>query len=649
MKKAFLLSLFLALFIQANADIRLPALVGSHMVLQRGKPIRVWGYADPSEDITLTFNRHMVKTQTDANGKWQAELPAMKAGGPYQLILHGKNSITLDDILVGDVWLCSGQSNMEFALNDVINSEAEVAKANYPKIRLFSVEKKVYLQPQGDTHGSWQPCTSQNAAYFSAVGYFFARDVQQKINVPIGLINASWGGTVAETWISPEGLAGEVTFGEKAKQTATFDTLSYNQAHLPLAKAWTEKFESSDAGTKDGKYLWAANDLVTKGFKPVEMPKIWGFTGIDEFWQMNGIVWFRKDVELSAADLAAGNLTLSLGIIQNSDHVFVNGTEVGFTPDAWKLRAYQIPASAFKAGKNSIVVRVSNYGGDAGFRAKPNEFFLKTANRQVSLVGTWLYKIGYRLSGPSRPEKEFGPNTAPSVLYNSMISPLINFSIKGVLWYQGESNVGRGYQYRDLFKRLITDWRTQFKQDEFPFLWVQLAGLNKKLKQPQSNSSWAELREAQDMTLSLKNTAMVTAADLGDSANIHPKNKQEVGRRLALAAEEKVYNLPVLGTGPRMESAQVEDASFIVHFSSVGTGLKINNKFTLSGFQVAGEDHVFHWAKAELVNKNTVKVSAKEVVKPESVRYAWEDNPADANLINSENLPAFPFRTDQWK
>ncbi|MVN22746.1 sialate O-acetylesterase [Mucilaginibacter arboris] len=648
MKKGLLFSLLIALALSTRADIRLPALVNSHMVLQREKPIRIWGYADPSENITISFNKRTVKTQTDANGKWQTELPAMKAGGPFQMILHGKNSITLDDILIGDVWICSGQSNMEFGLNDVINAETEIKNADYPKIRLFSVEKKVHLQPLEDTHGNWSACTPQTAAYFSAVGYFFGRDLQQKINVPIGLISASWGGTVAETWISPDGLSGETTFGEKAKQTATFDTASFNQAHRPLAKAWTEKFENSDAGSKDGKYLWAADNLDTKDFKPVEMPKIWGFTGIDEFWQLNGVVWFKKEVELSPADLA-GNLTLSLGIIQNSDRVFVNGTEVGFTPDIWKFRAYQIPASAFNAGKNSITVRISNYGGDAGFRAKPSEFYLKTASRQVSLVGTWLYKIGYKLTGPGRPEKEFGPNTAPSVLFNTMINPLINLSIKGVIWYQGESNTGRGFQYRDLFKRLITDWRTQFKQGDFPFLYVQLAGLNKKLKQPELHSSWAELREAQDMALSLKNTAMVTAIDLGDSANIHPKNKQEVGRRLALVAEEKVYGLPIVGTSPRFESAQIQDASFIVHFSEVGTGLKIKDRFTLTGFQIAGADHVFHWAKAEIVNKNTIKVSAKEVSKPEAVRYAWEDNPGDANLINSENLPAFPFRTDQWK
>ncbi|MGI4728974.1 MAG: sialate O-acetylesterase [Janthinobacterium lividum] len=648
MKKIILFSYLVLLTIIAQADIRLPALVGSHMVLQRDQPIRIWGYADADEIVTIIFNHKTIKTKADAEGKWKAEIPKMKAGGPYQMILHGKNSITLDDILLGDVWLCSGQSNMEFALNDALNSETEIKNADYPQIRLFSVEKKVYLQPQTDTKGSWTSCSPQTAQYFSAVGYFFGRDLNQKLHVPIGLISASWGGTVAETWISADGLSGEETFGEKAKQTPIFDTLSFNQNHRPQATAWINKFENSDAGLKDGKYLWAANNLDTKDFKPVEMPKVWGFTGIDEFWQMNGIVYFRKEVELNQTDLN-GNLTLSLGIIQNSDHVFVNGVEVGFTPDIWKFRTYQIPASQFKVGKNSITVRISNYGGDAGFRAKPNEFFLQTAARQVSLAGTWLYKIGYRLTTFDRPEKEFGPNTAPSVLYNSMINPIINSTIKGVIWYQGESNVGRGLQYQDLFKRLITDWRSKFNEGDFPFLYVQLAGLNKKLKQPQANSSWAELREAQDLALSLKNTAMVTATDLGDSANIHPKNKQEVGRRLALATEEKVYNLPLVGVGPHFESAQKQDASFIVHFSEVGTGLKINDRFTLVGFQIAGSDHVFHWAKAEIINKNSIKVSAKEVPNPEAVRYAWEDNPGDANLINSANLPAFPFRTDQWK
>ena len=645
--KAIILTLFCLLSCYTvKADIKLPNLVGDHMVLQRNKPITIWGYANPKEKIEIEFLRSKINTVTNSDGKWRVTIPATKAGGPYIMTLKGENEIQLKDILIGDVWICSGQSNMEFQLSFAMNADKEISNANYPKIRLYTVEKKIILQPTDDTKGSWVACKSETAKDFSAVAYFFARELQKKLNIPIGLINSSWGGTVIESWISPEGLKGEPTFGEKALQVAKFDMASYNLEHGKMDSEWVANFNKQDEGNKDGKYFWASNAVDTSDWKLIDLPNTWEFAAIENLSQMDGIVWFRKDIVLNKDDLK-GQSTLKLGVIQNADMAFINGAIIGKTPDIWgKYRSYTIPEGILKEGNNTITLRVENYGGDGGFNSKVSDFSLKTSIRLIAIAGSWNYKIGYKLTTFDRPEKEISPNTLPTLMYNNMVNPLINLSIKGVIWYQGESNWNRAYQYRELFPRMINDWRAKFSQGDFPFLYVQLANHHDKLGQP-SASYWAEVREAQDMTLRLKNTGMIAAIDLGDAGNIHPKNKQEVGRRLALAAYKTAYKTPVNAYGPRYQSSEIKDGHILIHFSSTASGLLA--KGAPASFQIAGADQKFVWAKAEIINKNTIKVYSADVKKPVAVRYAWEDNPSDANVYNSINLPAFPFRTDQWK
>jgi len=646
MNKYFVLIIAICCALASRAAIRLPALVGDHMVLQRDKPINVWGYAKPAEAVSITFAGKTYTATTSNDGKWTVKIQALKAGGPYQMVLAGENTLTLNDILIGDVWICSGQSNMEFQLSQANNAVEEVKNANYPQIRLFSVNKGIDLTPLDDTRGSWSVCTSNSAQYFPAIGYFFARDIQRDVKIPIGLINASWGGTVIESWISKEGIADEPTFGAKAQQVAAFDTAAYNKEHRKLHAEWVANFNKQDKGFTDGQYAWAkATDL--SDWKPINLPTIWGFTGKPDLWEMSGVVWFKKTVNLSKADIQSG-AALSLSWIMNADEAFVNGIEVGHTPDIWGFkRLYQIPAGLLKEGENTVTVRVENYGGDGGFVDNGQNFYLKTAVNTISLTGDWRYKIGYTLTKSDRPEKEISPNTLPTLMYNCMINPLTNLSIKGVLWYQGESNWFRAYQYRELFPMMIADWRAKFNQGDFPFLYVQLAGYHRKQKQPEASSYWAEVREAQDKTLKVKNTGMVTAFDVGDSSNVHPKNKQEVARRLVLLAEKNVYGLPVKADAPRYKSFEIKDNAIMIKLTNPAGGLTAGKK--VGGFAIAGDDHKFYWADAEIVNDTQIKVSSLLVPHPVAVRYAWEDDPADANVYNSIHLPLFPFRTDNWK
>ncbi|MCZ4224847.1 sialate O-acetylesterase [Pedobacter rhodius] len=642
-KIKFLIFLFF-LSTASQAEIKLPNLVGSNMVLQRDKPIKLWGYGKIGEKIQIAFAGKNVKTVVNANGKWQVVLPKMQAGGPFEMVLQGENKITLSNILIGDVWLCSGQSNMEFNLQDALNSDNEVRQANYPQIRLYSIDKQISLTQKDDSKGNWNLCTPENAKYFPAIGYFFGRRINLDLKVPVGLINASWGGTVIESWISSEGLSGEETFGEKAKEVSKFDTAAYNQKQRLLNKQWVEDFNKQDDGLKNGEYVWANENA--SNWNSINLPSGWEFTGKPDLWEMDGIVWFKKEIELNENDLKNDAL-LNLGVILNADETFFNGELIGKTGDSWgKIRNYTIPQKLLKIGKNVITVRIENYGGDGGFMSKADLFYLNTNERKTTLAGAWKYKIGYKLSNYNRPEKQISPNTLPTLMYNNMISPVVNFSIKGVLWYQGESNWDRGYQYRALFPRMISDWRTKFKDKNFPFLFVQLANYHKKNDSP-ADSYWAEVREAQDLTQKVNNTGMVTAIDVGDPANIHPKNKQEVGRRLALLAEKQVYHLPVDSLSAAYESFTVKDKSIIIQIKTVYDGLK-SKSGTPGNFQIAGADKIWYWATAKITAKNTIEVSSEKVEKPVAVRYAWEDNPADANVINSKGFPLFPFRTDDW-
>lgn len=482
-KYLFALLLLLQGSIAAQATVRLPALVGDHMVLQRDMKVPIWGWAAPSEKVTLTFQGKTYVATPAATGKWQATLPAMPAGGPYTMTIKGQNTLTIQDILVGDVWLASGQSNMEMPLRDpnapspnsyplILNAEQEVAAANFSRIRQFTAKKVVAYKPQSENESyTWKVCSPSTAGQFSAVPYFFARDLYKRYNVPIGIISSTWGGTPAEAWVSGE----------------TLKTL--------------------------------------------------------------------PDFQASIAELE------------------------------------QRTGSPISQENNTPYI--------------------------------------------------------PSVLYNGMIAPLIPYALKGIIWYQGESNASRGEQYRTLFPALIKDWRKHWGYD-VPFLFVQLANFTDQLPEP-AESDWAELREAQAQALALPCTGMAVAIDIGDGKDIHPANKQDVGHRLALVARKVAYaDKVVVATGPAFQAMSVAGNTVKLRFTGVGSGLSVKgSNGVLKGFAVAGADKKFHWATATVQGQSVV-LSSSAVPAPVAVRYAWATNP-DANLYNREGLPAAPFRTDQWE
>ena len=487
----------------AQADVRLPSIIGDNMVLQ-ADVVRIWGWADAGEEISvnLSWRETGWTVTTGEDGKWSFKTSAPDVGGPYEMTLKGKNTVTVKNILVGEVWVCSGQSNMQWPVKQSANAEQEVAGATYPKIRLFSVERRVADMPQDDCKGNWVECSPQTVGDFSAVAYYFGRDLHKELNAPVGLVNTSWGGTPAESWASPRML----------EQNPVFEPVvnRYKEALAVYPKAKKEYDEKM------------------------------------EQW--------KKDVEKAKTE----------------------GTKA-----------------------------------------------------------------------PPRPSEPFGPGSpwTPAGLYNAMIAPLTPYTIRGAIWYQGESNAGRAYQYRELFPAMIKSWWKAWPQGEFPFLYVQLANFMQAKDEP-GNSSWAELREAQLMTLDLPNAGMAVIIDIGEADNIHPRNKQEVGRRLALWALARTYDKKVVCSGPLYRSADVKDNKIILRFDHIGGGLVAKDGGPLKGFAIAGKDQRFVWADAR-IEGDTVVVSSDKVTEPIAVRYAWADNPV-CSLYNKAGLPASPFRTDMW-
>jgi sialate O-acetylesterase len=639
----------------AHATVRLPALVGSHMVLQRGRPVPVWGWAAPGEQVSITFRgKTYAASAPDATGRWQATLPATPAGGPYELMVKGQNTLVLTDVLVGDVWLASGQSNMQMPVKDlpggyqpVQQADQEIAAANWPNIRFFTVSQTVAYRPQAEVAGSgWRVCSPATVAQLSAVAYFFGRDLYQRYKVPMGLLVSSWGGTPAEAWTSAEGLQALPAFGGQVADFARRTTsLNHDQlAYQARQRELLRNVRAYDHGYLPNGQTWAAPTFDARTWPTMPVPGIWeSMPGLATY---DGVVWLRKEIDLPAS-LASQPLTLTLGKIDDADSTFVNGVRVGFGSGYNELRRYLVPTGLLHPGRNVIAVRVVDTGGGGGITGEPAELALSPANGTpaLSLAGPWQYQLGLDPQVQPLPPVPGGGEHAPTALYNGMIAPLQPFALKGVIWYQGESNADRAAQYRTLFPALIADWRRHWNA-ELPFLFVQLASFMPARPTP-TESAWAELREAQALTLRVPGTGMATAIDIGEAADIHPHNKQEVGRRLALAARHVAYGDKAVGyTGPAYASLAVTGGAIRLRFSQPGTGLVVKNGSALHGFAVAGADRQFHWATAKVVG-NEVEVQSPAVPQPVAVRYDWADNPS-GNLINKEGLPAVPFRTDDW-
>jgi sialate O-acetylesterase len=642
--KTFLFITFISLIgnFNVNAEVKLPRIFSSNMVLQKGIDNPVWGWANKGEQITVTFNNQSVRTKTDKNGKWSVKLPVQEYGGPYTMTVKGKNTIVFDNILIGEVWVCSGQSNMEFQVGQAINAVNEIATANFPKIRLFTVPKTVSQFPENDiSSGEWEECSPETVSDFSAVAYFFGRDIFRELNVPIGLIHTSWGGTVAETWSSAETISKDPDLKGNLDELKQMDLSKYKEEKMAqIKKILGGEVSDKDLGMENGKAVWAAPDFNDSNWKTIKTPIYWeqqGFTDID------GIAWYRKEIILTEEQSNA-NATLHLGKIDDADITFVNGVEIGKTNSYDKDRVYTIESKILKPGKNIIAVRVDDTGGNGGIWGDSKDLYFDFKNEKMDISGDWKFRISKAMVG----NLSIGPNSYPTLLFNGMINPILPYGIKGAIWYQGESNAGRAKQYQRVFPDVIKDWRTHWNQGDFPFLFVSLANFYPPVETP-VESDWAELREAQTKTLSLPNTGMALSIDIGEANDIHPKNKQDVGKRLALNALKIAYNKNIVFSGPMYKSVDFKDGKAFITFSETGSGLKAKDKYGyLKGFTIAGADKKFKWAKAEIIDNKTIVVYSEEIKDPKSVRYGWANNPDDLNLYNVEGLPANPFRTDDW-
>ncbi len=648
----------------AGAEVRPAGLFTDHAVLQRGIPVPVWGTAEPGEKVSVSMDGKSAAATADARGRWTAAIGPFEATlDPVELTIEGKSGkVVLRDIHVGDVWIASGQSNMEWPLRLALNPETELPAANDPKLRFFPVPNVFAERPVEDVSGAaWRACAPDSAGDFSAVAYFFGRNLRQVLNVPIGLIQSDWGGTPAEAWTSAEALKALPDFRPWIETVESPEAMGKLKAeHAAALAAREETIRDRDAGHPGRPGGWSDPATDVSGWTETPVPGHWEKNGLPGF---DGVVWFRKDVEVPAA-WAGKDLDLSLGPIDDDDVTWVNGTEVGRTSMYLAPRRYRVPGASAKAGRMTVVVRVHDPQGDGGFWGKPEDMNLRPADdaaaAPVPLAGPWRRQVGLAQKDvpPAPPAPGVSSAFVPTGLYNGMIAPLIPYAIRGAIWYQGESNADRAAQYRALFPAMIRDWRARWGRGDFPFLFVQLANFDMDrlraafgqapLNPPAGESTWAELREAQAMTLSLPATGMATAVDIGEAMDIHPKNKQEVGRRLALAARTVAYGEKLVSSGPVYREMSAEGAAIRIRFDLGGSsGLTMRGGGGLVRFLIAGEDRKFVPADARLEG-NEVVVSSPSVPKPAAVRYAWADNPEGVNFFNREGLPVLPFRTDGW-
>lgn len=644
-KNPFLsLLLLLILFAsQIHAQVRLPRLVSDSMVLQRDSKLKIWGWAAPGEKIRVAFKGKTYRTAADRDGKWAVSFPPLSAGGPYNMEIQGSNKIVLRDVLVGDVWLCAGQSNMVHYLDLHKDRYArEIVAANHPAIRQFLVPAAPALGGTRDDfeNGSWKTATQGNIMRFTVVAYFFAKALHEKYNVPIGIINASVGGTPAEAWISEPGLA---AFPDLISRIRQNEDTAYVNGLQRAQRAYGQeqgKILQQDKGMRSSP-TWFDDSYVPSGWKRISIPGYWEDQGTTS---LDGVVWYRREIEVPAA-MAGKKARLEMGRIVDADNVYVNGVQVGSTGYQYPQRRYTIPEGLLKSGKNTIVVRVVNYGGKGGF-VPDKPYYIATNSDTVDLTGYWNYKVGLVFDPARKGPQGFNAQNQPAALFNGMVAPLLNYAVKGFVWYQGESNIGRAEQYKRLLPALISDWRKQFTKADAPFLAVQLPDFLEVAYWP-GESEWARMREAQAVAMNIDRAGMVVTLGLGEWNDIHPGNKKPIGDRLALAARHIAYGeRNLVWSGPVLKNSRVEGDSIILEFDHTGSGLTTNDGNALCHFAIAGEDKKFVWADAT-IRGNTIVVRSTAVSKPEFVRYAWADSPDCANLYNKEGLPAAPFRTDE--
>ncbi len=663
MKRSLLfLTLTAAVLLPAGARPVLSPLFSDNMVIQQQTDAPIWGQAKAGKKVTVTasWDGTTVTATADAQGRWRTALHTPAAGGPYTITVSDGQSVTLRNVMVGEVWLCSGQSNMEMPVEGwghVLNYEQEKEEANqYPNIRLLQVTQHVATQPSRDVvvaDDGWQVCSAQSVKEFSAAGYFFGRDIHKYRNVPVGLINASWGGTFIEPWTSAEALATHPDIREAAAAVSAIPTDPAAQARFydETMGRWQQQETALDPGYADGKPLWAAPDFDDSSWSTVKLPKEWTDMGLADF---DGAMWYRLAIDVPA-DMTGKDLLLALGQVDDIDYTYFNGEQVGRTFEFGQQRRYVVPARLVKRGRNVIAVRVIDNIGGGGIYSDAMRLFLATFKKKggkeqigkiLSLAKEWRYKQTvdiHRL--PAIPNLRPNQPNQASVLFNAMINPFVGFAIRGAIWYQGCNNEHKGYQYRELLPLMIRDWREKWGYD-FPFYIAQLAN-HRTLQTTPGDDEWAEVREAQAMAAKhVENAGLACLIDIGEAADIHPKNKQEAGRRLALVARAKTYGETQLEySGPVYSDYRIEGQQIRIFFDHA-RGLRPADGTVVKGFAIAGSDRRWHWADAH-IDGETVIVTSPDVCNPVAVRYAWHINPI-CNLQNADGLPAVPFRTDDW-
>jgi len=627
-----------------DAQVSVAEIFANNMVLQCNTPIPVWGCAAANEKIEVRFNKQIKKTKADRKGKWIIKLDDETAGGPYTLTIKGKNTIEIKNVLVGEVWLCSGQSNMERTVGHSTNAAKEIESADHPFIRYVKILHATSTSPESDLNtDGWKVCDSTTVSTFSGTAYFFAKSIYDKLKIPIGLINNSWGGVDIESWISREGFENSKDPSDSEKQFAAMiaGMPKINLDSLSRAKSQNSKsIIEALQGTKleeINSSLFKEPSFDDSKWLSLNEPQLWDQQSVGELCY---VVWLRKKIVLSANDLK--NLAIfELEETNNEDITYINGIKVGNTYVADTPRKYYIPAGLLKEGTNVIAVRVVDYKSGGGIYDDVKKFKLSIGKTIVPLDRNWKFQV-------ESVKKPLNGNLLPTLCYNALINPLTNYALKGVLWCQGENNAERAFQYRKMFPLLINDWRNKFGKPNMPFYYVQLSSL-KTGGNSNEGCSWAELREAQTMTLSLPNTGMVVTTDIGNPLDIHPANKQDVGKRLAAIALNNLYGIPMICSGPIYQSMQIIQNEIILSFDNIGTGLFTPDKYgDIKGFEIAGKDQVFYYAKA-FIKDNKVILYNENVENPVAVHFSWIGDASESNLFNKEGFPAVPFRTDEWK
>ncbi|MBL8026239.1 MAG: sialate O-acetylesterase [Fibrobacteres bacterium] len=643
---------FLLAGLSFSGNLNLPNIFADSMVLQRDIVLPVWGKGIPGSKVAVTIGKEKGESTVGADSNWIVNIKPKKAGGPYIMkVISETDTLTLRDIVFGDVWFASGQSNMEFSCGEFSWAASAAKEAVKSDLRIFKVKKTIDFNRRYESEcQTWKAATGDNILKFSAVGYWFGKYLRDNKNVPIGIIQSAWGGTAIEPWTSAEGFAKLSDYApiiDSMKKIMTTQE-EYRKKRAAAYKEWVNVLYRSGMGMRE---KWYLPDTILKGWTDVIVPGIWDtLPGMKGFC---GTAWYKRSVYIPA-ELSKKPLRLLLGKITKHDLTWINGTYVGEMYAYHKERDYKISVNAVKEGWNDLTVRVVSRTGSGGFALDTGYMMIcaDTAgypSGNVSLLhGTWKMKVDPELDTallPQRPDTSIGPSDAPALLFNGMVSPYVNYKLKGFIWYQGESNVSRAADYARLFPNMITDWRREWKQGDLPFLFVQLANFYPEKKDPDS-SGWAELRESQTAALKLPKTALATAIDIGNPNDIHPANKEEVGRRLALAARKIAYNEKIVHSGPQYTKFTKKGKNITIEFNCFGSALKKSSE-RINGFAIAGDDKVFHWADAKIVN-NTVVVNSREVNNPVAVRYAWANNPGTLQLYNTNGLPALPFRTDNW-